>query len=282
VDAVARTPHIVRRPVAGFDAASAPLSPRVRTLVVDDSETVREGLTLLLRSRDYCEPVGAVQDPERALHLARTTHPHVVLQDYSMPGVDPIALVRELSACRPRPAVLMLSAFANAPSAREAIAAGAVGWVLKDAEPDELFAALLGAAGLSGAVTPGRDGVSPATPLTAVPAPPAHAVAPAPDFEMVTPLDARTVWALMRSLEAEPAGLSVEALASLAVLPVATAVRYVQRMTVRQPALVAPVGSGTSPRAYVLTAAGRLELERLERRIPEAHAQAHAASSLLR
>ena len=84
-----------------------------------------------------------------------------------MPGHDAIALVRDLSACRPRPTVLMLSAFADAPSARQAIEAGAIGWVLKDAEPEQIFAALLGAAGF-------RDASCAAAPhdgalLTAVP-----------------------------------------------------------------------------------------------------------------
>jgi CheY-like chemotaxis protein len=255
----------------------------VRTLVVDDSEAVRDGLTQLLASREYCDLVGAVSDPQAALDLTRTTHPHVVLQDYSMPGVDPIALVREMSACRPRPAVLMLSAFADAPSAREAVEAGAIGWVLKDAEPEQLFAALLGAAGFRD--SQGRGGPRART-LTAVSAPtpvppPAPAAGSDADFEIATPLDARTVRALLRALEGEPAGLTVEALASLAVLPVSMAARYVQRMTIRHPALIAPSRTQLAPRAYLLTGAGQSELERLERRIPEAHGSPDAAPPLL-
>ena len=282
---MARKPDIVRRREAGHGAASAPVPPRVRTLVVDDSEAVRDGLTQLLRSREYCELVGAVSDPAAALELTRSTQPHVVLQDYSMPGVDPIALVRDLSACRPKPAVLMLSAFADAPSARRAADAGAIGWVLKDAEPEQLFAALLGAAGFRDSRAPererdGREGV-----LTAAPAPttpPASVAGAEAEFELATPLDARAVWALLRALEAGAAGLTVEDLASRAVLPVATAARYIHRMTGRQPALVARVRTQLSPRAYVLTAAGRRELERLERRIPEAHGRHHAAPPLVR
>jgi DNA-binding NarL/FixJ family response regulator len=254
----------------------------VRTLVVDDNEAVRDGLTMLLRSRPYCELVGAVSDPATALELARTTRPHVVLQDYSMPGVDPIALVRELSACRPRPAVLILSAFSDAASARRAVEAGAIGWLLKDAEPEQLFAALLAAADRRDSGAPGPDGERPRSLLHADPAAPRReSTAPVePDLDVASPLDARTVWALLRALEAETAGLTVEALASLAVLPVAAAARHVQRMTMRHPALVAPVRAQVSPRAYVLTAAGRCELERLERRIPEAHGRLHAAPPL--
>jgi DNA-binding NarL/FixJ family response regulator len=139
---VAGRPDNDDRLVAGAIDASAPAPPRVRTLIVDDSETVRDGLSMLLEARPYCELVGAVAEPEEALEITQTMHPHVVLQDFSMPGVDPFGLMRALSACRPRPAVLVLSAFADAPSARQAAQAGAVGWVLKDAEPEELVAAL--------------------------------------------------------------------------------------------------------------------------------------------
>jgi hypothetical protein len=85
------------------------------------------------------------------------------------------------------------------------------------------------------------------------------------------------VWALLRALQTERAGLSVEQLANRAVVPVAVAARYLQRLILRHPALVAERRDPAVPRAYELTAAGHRELARLERRIPEAHAQAHAA-----
>ncbi|MDX6724260.1 MAG: Response regulator receiver domain, partial [Solirubrobacteraceae bacterium] len=65
---------------------------------------------MLLNSRPYCEVVGAVDDPHSAMRLARDAEPHVVLLDFSMPLVDPLALTAEIVACRPRPSVLMLSA----------------------------------------------------------------------------------------------------------------------------------------------------------------------------
>jgi DNA-binding NarL/FixJ family response regulator len=278
---VAGRPDIFDRPLAGGDAASAPSSPRVRTLIVDDSEVVRIGLSQLLQSRPFCELVGAVGEPEAALEVTRTMHPHVVLQDFSMPGHDAIALVRDLSACRPRPTVLMLSAFADAPSAHRALEAGAIGWVLKDAEPEQIFAAVLGAVG-------GRGGSRVAAPhdgglLTAMPAPSAPAPAPeapvAPDLEVTTPLDARTLWALLRGLEGEPAGLSIDDVAGRAVISAGVAARYLQRLSTRHPALVAPVATGAR-RAYALTPAGRVELARLERRIPGAREHAHAAPPL--
>jgi DNA-binding NarL/FixJ family response regulator len=272
---VAGRPDIFSRPVAGGDdAASAPSSPRVRTLIVDDSEAVRIGLSQLLASRPFCELVGAVSEPEAALEVTRTLHPHVVLQDFSMPGHDAIALVRELSACRPRPTVLMLSAFSDKPSADRAIEAGAVGWVLKDAEPEQIFGALLRAAGVrdGGSAAAADDGARRGGMLTAVPPPPS--ARSAADFEVATPLDARALRAILRALQSEPAGLTADEVASRAVIPAPVAARYLQRLTARHPALVAPAGD----RAYGMTAAGRVELARLERRVPDA--RVHAAPPL--
>jgi len=257
---VAGRPDNERRRRAGEREASAPVPPRVRTLIVDDSESVRDGLSMLLEAQPYCELIGAVADPDEALALTRTLQPHVVLQDFSMPGVDPFRLVRALAACRPRPAVLVLSAFADTSAARHAIDAGAIGWVLKDSEPDDLFAALLAAARR-------RDGSDSA-----------FEPEPAPDFGAA--LDARTVRALLRALEGDPGGMTVESLATRAVMPVALAARYVQRLTARDPALVTPVDVPAVPRAYLLTSAGRRELARLERRIPAG--RAGAVSQMLR
>ncbi len=277
---MAGRPDIFDRPLAGGDAASAPISPRVRTLIVDDSEVVRVGLSQLLQSRPFCELVGAVGEPEAALEVTRTMHPHVVLQDFSMPGHDAIALVRDLSACRPRPTVLMLSAFADAPSARRALEAGAIGWVLKDSEPEQIFAAVLGAAGGrdGSRVAPPHDGAPGGGLLTAIPAPSAPEAPVAPDLEVATPLDARTLWALLRGLEGEPAGLSIEDVASRAVISAGVAARYLQRLSTRHPALVATVATGA--RAYALTPAGRVELARLERRTPGVREHAHGAPPL--
>jgi CheY-like chemotaxis protein len=231
----------------------------VRTLIVDDSETVRDGLSLLLETQPLCELVGAVADPQAALELTRTTHPHVILQDFSMPGVDTLELMRALVACRPQPAVLVLSAFADGPSAGKAMAAGAVGWVLKDAEPQELIAAMLGAAGFGAApIAPAADA--------------------RPGFEVATPLDARTLWALLRALESDPAGLTVEALASRAVVTVPVAARYVQRVAARHPALAAVAATEAEDPRYVLTAAGHRELARLEGRAAAARDGAPAGA----
>jgi DNA-binding NarL/FixJ family response regulator len=232
---------------SGGERLEAPVDARVKTLIVDDSEAVIDGLTQLLDVQPYCEVVGAVSDPVSAVERTIALRPDVVLQDFSMPGVDPFRLTRDLAACTPRPAVLVLSASSDEASARQAIDAGAIGWVLKDDEPEKLFAAMLGAVGFGG-----RDRLAPREPAA----------------EVNTTLDARTVWALLRALAHEPRGLTPEELAGRAVLPVAIAVRYLQRLTARTPALVAPAIASTRLRRYSLTAAGAREIERLERRIP--------------
>jgi CheY-like chemotaxis protein len=256
-------PDIGTRFTSVTTSASAPVPPRVRTLIVDDSATVRDGLGLLLETQAYCELVGAVGDPDAALHLTRTARPHVILQDFSMPGVDTISLMRALTACDPRPAVLVLSAFADEPSAQRARSVGAVGWILKDCEPDHLFAALLDAAGFR--VSEGPDAPAPERFDPGADAAPAW---PRPTFELATPLEPRTLWALLRALEGAPDGLTVEALAARAVVPVAIATRYVQRMSGRRPALIAARAGGPGERRHRLTPAGYGELTRLEGRLP--------------
>jgi DNA-binding NarL/FixJ family response regulator len=246
---VARTPDI-----NGGERIEPPADTRVRTLIVDDSEAVIDGLTQLLDVQPYCEVVGAVSDPASAIERTVALRPDVVLQDFSMPGVDPFRLTRELTACSPRPAVLVLSASSDEASARQAIDAGAIGWVLKDDEPERLFAAMLGAVGFGG-----HD----------------RLVTPAPAADVNATLDARTVWALLRALDHEPRGLTPEEVAGRAVLPVAIAVRYLQRLTARRPALVAPAIGPAPHRRYGVTVAGQREIERLERRIP-AHRSAQA------
>src|SRR3954447_19627588 len=106
--------------IAGGKRLLPPAGSRVRTLIVDDSEMVRDGLGQLLSAQPYCEVVGAVGDPLSALEQTVALCPDVILQDFSMPGVDPFRLMRELTACTPRPAVLVLSATADEVSARRA------------------------------------------------------------------------------------------------------------------------------------------------------------------
>jgi CheY-like chemotaxis protein len=250
-------PGVARKPLT--DRRTRADESPIRVLIVDDSDAVRTGLGLLLGSREFCEVVGAVDDMVSALERIGTARPHVVLLDFSMPRVDPFALIREISLMSPRPAVLMLSALASEQSTRKAIAAGAVGWVLKDTEPDLLCAALQRAA-RSAEVDDDSAAAD-----DAVGAAIAHAVDPgAGASDGGKSSDARNVRALLRCMHDVPGGVPADELSRRAVVPLRVAARQLKRLEARRPPLVALVGEGER---YVLTAAGEQELERLERHV---------------
>jgi CheY-like chemotaxis protein len=224
----------------------------VRVLIVDDSPAVRDGLTAMLGANPAYAVAGAVADADGALRCAGAAD--VVLLDLSMPGVDPLALLRSLRALTTAPAVVVLTAFADKRRIAAAIAAGAVGWLLKDAAPDELFAALAPFAG---------------APATDVP----HAEPPDEEWTDAPPLlsgglgviDARTCRALLRALQGSPAPLDCAEVAARAVLTEPMTRRSLARLAARAPALVAVAGGDEAQPRYVLTPAGEAELCRLER-----------------
>jgi DNA-binding NarL/FixJ family response regulator len=114
----------------------------VRVLIVDDHEIVREGLRTVLAQESEVEVVGEAPDGERAVSLARLLGPDVVLMDLVMPGIGGLeALARIREAC-PQSQVVVLTNFASDQTVRDAIANGAVGYLLKDVHKTELLAAI--------------------------------------------------------------------------------------------------------------------------------------------
>jgi DNA-binding NarL/FixJ family response regulator len=114
----------------------------VRVLVVDDHAVVRKGLELLLGREDDVEVVGSAGSADEAVALARRLVPDVVLMDVVMPGRSGIAAAAELRDELPAAKVLMLSMQDDPSYVREAFAAGASGYVLKEAADAELVAAV--------------------------------------------------------------------------------------------------------------------------------------------
>jgi DNA-binding NarL/FixJ family response regulator len=122
------------------------VSQEIRILLADDHDVVRRGLTALLDDADGFAVVGAAADGEEAVALAGEHEPDVVLMDLSMPGVDGIEATRRLMAARPESRVVVLTSFSDRERILLALDAGAVGYLLKDAEPDELLRGIEAAA----------------------------------------------------------------------------------------------------------------------------------------
>lgn len=116
----------------------------IRVLIADDQPLVRAGLSALLAAEPDVEVVGVAADGDEAIALARTAAPDVAVLDIRMPGRDGISVARELcgpEAERPVP-VLVLTTFDLDDYVFGALEAGASGFLLKDAEPDEIVRAV--------------------------------------------------------------------------------------------------------------------------------------------
>jgi DNA-binding NarL/FixJ family response regulator len=115
-------------------------------LLVDDHHLVRAGLASLIDSADDLQVVGQAANGQQALELAATLSPDVVLMDLSMPEIDGVETTRRLLAIHRTASVVVLTSFSDQARVADALAAGAVGYLLKDCEPRDLLAAVRAAA----------------------------------------------------------------------------------------------------------------------------------------
>jgi DNA-binding NarL/FixJ family response regulator len=118
----------------------------IRVLVVDDHAIVREGLARLVGSAQDMEVAAVASDGAEAITAAAEHAPDVVLMDLSMPGLDGAAATREILLDRPDARVVVLTSFSDQRRIIDALRAGACGYLLKDAEPDELLRGIRAAA----------------------------------------------------------------------------------------------------------------------------------------
>jgi DNA-binding NarL/FixJ family response regulator len=118
----------------------------IRVLLADDHGVVRDGLARLLGSVPDIEVVAAAADGDQAVELAREHRPDVVLMDLRMPGMDGSEATRRLLESEPAMNVVILTSFSERDEILGALDAGAIGYLLKDAEPDELIRGVRAAA----------------------------------------------------------------------------------------------------------------------------------------
>jgi DNA-binding NarL/FixJ family response regulator len=116
----------------------------IRVLVVDDQEMVRAGFRMILGTEDDLDVVGEAPDGERAVWETERLQPDVVLMDVQMPVLDGIAATRRIVASETMRAsrVLILTTFERDDYIWEALQAGASGFLLKNASPEELIHAV--------------------------------------------------------------------------------------------------------------------------------------------
>jgi NarL family two-component system response regulator LiaR len=122
------------------------VSVPVRVLIADDHSVVRQGLRMFLGLDPDLEVVGEAADGAEAVRMAKVLAPDVVLMDLLMPGTDGITATRQIRADAPRTEVLALTSVLEDASVVGAVQAGAVGYLLKDTQAEQLCRAIKAAA----------------------------------------------------------------------------------------------------------------------------------------
>jgi DNA-binding NarL/FixJ family response regulator len=114
----------------------------IDVLLVEDQPLLRAGFRLILDGEPGVRVVGEAQDGVEAISAARSLRPDVVLMDLHMPRIDGLAATRRIVAADPDARVLVLTVLEDEATLLQALQAGASGYLLKDASPDELVRAL--------------------------------------------------------------------------------------------------------------------------------------------
>jgi DNA-binding NarL/FixJ family response regulator len=118
------------------------MEKKITVLLVDDHSLVRRGFRRMLEDEADMEVVGEAGDGEESIKLAKQLHPQVVVMDCALPGMNGLEATRQIMEESPDTAVLMLSMHTESTWVRQAVEAGAKGYVLKNAMDLELGAAI--------------------------------------------------------------------------------------------------------------------------------------------
>ena len=118
----------------------------IRVVIADDHKVVRAGLEQLLSGGDEIEIVAAASDGQQAVDLSIEHEPDVVLMDLNMPELDGIEATRQIREAQPDARIVVLTSFSDRERILDALDAGAIGYLLKDAEPEDLIQGIKAAA----------------------------------------------------------------------------------------------------------------------------------------
>jgi NarL family two-component system response regulator LiaR len=121
---------------------STPSSPSIRVLLVDDHAMLRQGLATFLKVYDDLELAGEAASGQAAIQLCAQLAPDVVLMDMVMPEMDGVTATRAIRQRYPEVQVIALTSFKDKGLVRDALQAGAIGYLLKDVSADELAEAI--------------------------------------------------------------------------------------------------------------------------------------------
>ena len=115
---------------------------KIKILIVDDHPVVRKGIRALLATETDLEVIGEAVDGEQAVALYQELNPDLLLLDLIMPKVNGIEVIKKIKGDYPQAKILVLTSFAADDQVFPAIKAGALGYLLKDTDPDDLISAI--------------------------------------------------------------------------------------------------------------------------------------------
>ena len=122
-----------------MSSSSADIGETIQIVIADDHPIVREGLTAILGLQKDFQIVGQAEDGEQACQLCHQFSPDILILDLRMPRKDGLEVVIELMSKRPHPGIIVLTNSAKAEDLRGALKAGAKGYLLKGAEPHQVW-----------------------------------------------------------------------------------------------------------------------------------------------
>ena len=114
----------------------------IKLLVVDDQNIVRKGIRALLEQVADINVIGEASNGEEAVAQAKQLKPDIILMDLMMPKMDGITAIQEIQAVQLPARIIALTSFVTEDKVFPAIKAGAMGYLLKDSEPEDLIAAI--------------------------------------------------------------------------------------------------------------------------------------------